>query len=122
MIIKTSQIILNNVCFYAFHGVIPQEQVVGNEFYVSMKAKVDITQIEGNDDILNSVSYADIYQSIKEEIDIKTKTLEQLALRIINRLFNDFDKIERIEFKLEKRNPPMGAIIETAGIELICDR
>ena len=42
--------------------------------------------------------------------------------RIIEKLFEQFPCIERIELRLSKRNPPMGADIESAGIELQCSR
>ena len=34
----------------------------------------------------------------------------------------DFPQIENIELKLSKRNPPMGADIEAAGIEICISR
>ena len=37
-------------------------------------------------------------------------------------LFGDFPPIEDIELKLSKRNPPMGADIEAAGIEIHTSR
>ena len=42
--------------------------------------------------------------------------------RIVKRLFGDFPPIEDIELKLSKRNPPMGADIEAAGIEIHTSR
>ena len=42
--------------------------------------------------------------------------------RIIEKLFEEVPWIERIELRLAKRNPGMGADIESAGIELQCSR
>lgn len=49
---------------------------------------------------------------------IPSKLLEHVCERIISRLFSEFSQIEEIELKLAKRNPPMGADIENAGIEI----
>ena len=38
------------------------------------------------------------------------------------RFFRDFRKIREIEIKLAKRNPPMGADIDSAGVEMHCTR
>ena len=65
--------------------------------------------------------YADVHTAVKAEMDIPSKLLEHVCGRIINRLFRDFPQIEEITLKLAKRNPPMGADIEAAGVE-ICQR
>ena len=90
----TSYIFLDTLRFFAHHGVGEQETVVGND---------------------------DVHTAVKAEMDIPSKLLEHVCGRIINRLFHDFPQIEEITLKLAKRNPPMGADIEAAGVE-ICQR
>ena len=113
----TSYILLENIRFFAYHGVVPQETTVGNEFIVSLRLKTDITRAIESDDVADTVNYAEIHQAVKEEMDIPSKLLEHVAGRIVLRLFNDFPTVECIDLKLSKRNPPMGADIETAGVE-----
>lgn len=117
-----SYILLKNLRFYAYHGVAPQETTVGNEYTVSLRLKTDITRAIGSDDVLDTVNYAEIHQAVKAEMDIPSKLLEHVAGRIIRRLFNDFPTIEHIDLTLSKRNPPMGADIETAGVEIHAGR
>ena len=117
----TSYILLDNLRLFAHHGVGRQETIVGNEFTVSLRLKVDFRQAMQTDDVAETVSYADVYESVKQEMAIPSKLLEHIGGRIVNRLFQDFTQIEEIELKLMKRNPPMGADIEAAGIEL-CQR
>ena len=111
--VMTSYIFLDTLRFFAHHGVGEQETVVGNEFTVSLRLQVDIRRAAETDDVADTVSYA--------EMDIPSKLLEHVCGRIINRLFHDFPQIEEITLKLAKRNPPMGADIEAAGVE-ICQR
>jgi dihydroneopterin aldolase len=59
---------------------------------------------------------------VKSEMDIPSKLLEHVAMRISRRLLNDFPLIEVVEIKLEKRNPPMGADIDSAGVEMVVQR
>ena len=118
----TSYILLENIRFFAYHGVAPQETTVGNEFVVSLRLKTDIARAMESDDVADTVNYAEIHQAVKEEMDIPSKLLEHVAGRIVRRLFNDFTTIERIDLKLSKRNPPMGADIETAGVEVHIER
>lgn len=117
-----SYILLDNLRFFAHHGVGEQETLVGNEFSVSLKLKVDIRHAMQTDNVADTVSYADIYEAVKAEMDIPSKLLEHVAGRIVHRLFHDFPQIEETSLKLSKRNPPMGADIEAAGIEMRTQR
>ncbi len=116
-----SYIFLDNLRFFAHHGIGAQETLVGNEFIVNIRLKADITRAMLTDDVADTISYAEVYEAVKAEMEIPSKLLEHVAGRIVRRLFQEFPTIKQIELKLAKRNPPMGADIEVAGIELCVD-
>lgn len=118
----TSYIFLDRIRFFSYHGVGEQETLVGNEFTVSLRLKVDIGRAMQTDDVTDTVSYADIYEAVKAEMAIPSRLLEHIAGRIVNRLFRDFPAIGNIELKIEKRNPPMGADVKAAGIEVCIEK
>lgn len=117
-----SYIFLENLRFFACHGVSPQEREVGNEFIVNLRLKVDIARAAETDNVFHTVSYADVYESVKAEMAVPSNLLEHVCGRIINRLFRTFPAIQAIELKLAKRNPPMGADVDAAGVEVQCER
>lgn len=119
---NTSYIFLKDLRFYAYHGVAPQETAIGNEFTVSLRLKTDIFRAAETDDVEDTVSYADVYEAVKAEMEISSRLLEHVCGRIVKRLFRDFPAIEEIEIALSKRNPPMGADIASAGVEMLCAR
>ena len=112
----------DNVRFFAYHGVGQQEREVGNEFVINLKLKVDIARAAETDDVTHTVSYADVYENVKAEMEIPSKLLEHVCGRIIKRLFRTFPTVKAIELKLAKRNPPMGADLDAAGVEVQCER
>lgn len=122
MNINSSYIYLENILFFAHHGVAAQETIVGNKFYINLRLKVDFTHAITTDVVENTVSYADVYAILKEEMEIPSKLLEHVCGRIVERLFREFPAIEEIEIKLSKRNPPMGADIDSAGVEMYCTK
>lgn len=122
MKINSCYIHLENILFFAHHGVSPQETVVGNEFSITLKLKVDFSTAAATDEIGDTISYADVYAALKEEMEIPSRLLEHVCGRMANRLFQEFASIEEIELKLSKRNPPMGADIDSAGVEIRCTR
>ena len=44
MKINNSYILLKDICCFAYHGVAPQENIIGNEYIINLKLKVDISQ------------------------------------------------------------------------------
>ena len=117
-----SYIFLENARFFAYHGVGKQEQQVGNEFIINVKMTVDISRAGTTDDVKDTVSYAEVYEAIKSEMNIPSKLLEHVCIRIIRQLFLSFKQIEAIDLKLIKRNPPMGGDLDGAGIQIQCSR
>ncbi len=117
-----SYIFLENIHLFAYHGIGKQEQQVGNEFIVNIKMTVNISRSGATDDIKDTVSYAEVFEVIKSEMNIPSKLLEHACVRIIRQLFLNFRPIEAIDLKLVKRNPPMGGDLDGAGIQIQCDR
>lgn len=120
MTTTSSHIFLENVRFYAYHGVAPQETLVGNEFIINLSLKVDFGKAATTDEVADTVSYADVYAVLKEEMANPSKLLEHVCRRIVQRLFHDFRDIEEVSIRLAKRTPPMGADIDSAGVEMSC--
>ena len=104
--------------FHAFHGVLPQENLVGAYFYIDLNLKTDFTRAAETDDLQGTVSYADIYAAVKEEMSVPSQLLEHVCQRIARRLFQDFPSIEAIDIRLSKENPPMGACAKSIGVEV----
>lgn len=122
MRIMQSYIILKDLRFYAYHGVGAQETQVGNGFVLDLRLRMDWTRAIRSDDVNDTLSYAEVYEAVKDEMARPSRLLEHVAGRIARRLFQDFSSLEEIELRLVKRNPPMGADIEGAGVELRVQR
>ena len=107
---------MKGIQLYAFHGVDPQENQVGAYFYIDLKLKTDFTRAAVTDELEGTISYADVYERLKEEMKTPSKLLEHVCQRIACRLFADFPGIEEIDIELTKENPPMGACAKHIGV------
>ena len=103
--------------FYAFHGVLPQENLVGANYYIDLRLKTDFSRAAETDELEGTVNYADIHAAVKEEMQITSQLLEHVCQRIARRIFHDFPTIETIDISLSKENPPMGACAQRIGVE-----
>lgn len=118
MKIHSMNIILHDMKFYSYHGVLPQENAVGAEYKVSLDIETDFSEATTTDKLEGTINYAEIHDAVKEEMNIPAKLLEHLSYRISKRLFNDFPAIKSIEISIFKENPPMGADCKSVGIKV----
>ncbi len=109
---------LNGLEFYAYHGVSEQEKKVGNTFFVDISMEANIFQAVLSDNIKDTVSYADVYAVVKEEMEIPSNLLEHVAGRIIHSIRQHFPKVKRITVAIAKRNPPFGGAVKNARVIL----
>lgn len=112
-------VLLENLKLYAYHGVGEQERLVGNHYLINLKIKIDVTKAVQSDCLNDTISYAEVFEIVKEEMAISSKLLEHAAGRIISALRKRYPIIQRIELKLSKNNPPMGADLDYASILLV---
>lgn len=119
MKLMSSKIYLRNVRFHAFHGVLPQEGIVGNDYLVNLVLDYDFSSAMETDDLQGTLNYAEVYQKVREEMAVPSKLLEHVAGRIAHRLFSDFPEIQKLQLSITKVNPPMGADSDGAGVEVV---
>lgn len=119
MKLMSSKIYLRNVRFHAFHGVLPQEGIVGNDYLVNLVLDYDFFSAMQTDDLQGTLNYAEVYQKVREEMAVPSKLLEHVAGRIAHRLFSDFPEIQKLQLSITKVNPPMGADSDGAGVEVV---
>ena len=119
MKLMSSKIYLRNVRFHAFHGVLPQEGIVGNDYLVNLVLDCDFSSAMQTDELQGTLNYAEVYQKVREEMVVPSKLLEHVAGRIAHRLFSDFPEIQKLQLSITKVNPPMGADSDGAGVEVV---
>ena len=119
MKLMSSKIYLRNVRFHAFHGVLPQEGIVGNDYLVNLVLDYDFSSAMQTDELQGTLNYAEVSQKVREEMVVPSKLLEHVAGRIAHRLFSDFPEIQKLQLSITKVNPPMGADSDGAGVEVV---
>ena len=118
MRISQSYIILREVRFHAFHGVMPQERKVGADFTVSLRVGVDLSLPAESDDVVDTLNYATLYEVVKQQMEIPSQLLEHVAGRVGKVVMDTFPQVTGVDVTLTKLNPPMGADCAGASVEL----
>ena len=105
--------------FHAFHGVLPQERLVGGNYLLNMRVGYPLEQAMADDDVNSTLDYAKLYELVKREMLVPSNLLEHVAGRIIKAVETTFPEATSIELTLIKENPPMGADCNGAGVEIV---
>ena len=66
--VKSSKIFLKNIRFHAYHGVLEQENTVGNDYLVNLSLEYDFTRAIQTDELSGTINYAEVYELLKREM------------------------------------------------------
>lgn len=99
---------IENMEFYAFHGHFREEQIVGNKFLLDLSIEADMSLPADSDNLKDAINYQLAYRLVKEEMEKKSKLLENIAKRILDTIYANFEGVRKVTVKISKMNPPMG--------------
>ncbi len=111
-------ILLEGIRFHAYHGCFREENIIGNTFEVDLKIEVDTSLVEMSDNVADTVSYAEMYDIAKQEMSATSKTIENVAARILNRIKAEFPQISGANIKVSKLHPAVGGEVRCASVVL----
>ncbi len=116
----SDRIRLNEMVFYGYHGVLPEEQSLGQRFIVDVEIVTDLRPAGATDDLEQTVNYAAVYATVR---DIVTgppcKLIEALAERIAARILADHPAVERVGVRVRKPAVPIaGAMLASAEVRI----
>lgn len=107
-----------NAHIHANHGVMQQENIVGNEFIVDVSASYPIQGATIEDFIDATVSYADIYDIVETQMAVQSDILEHVAGRIAQNILDQFPIINDIKVRIEKVAPPISGLDGSAAASI----
>lgn len=113
------KILLKNLGFYGYHGVLKEESVLGQKFFIDIELYVDTKEAGIKDDMNKSVSYADVYEVVKIIAEDKRFNLiEALAENISIEVLEKFELVKEIMVRVKKPEAPVKGIYDYFGVEI----
>ena len=115
----TDRIILTRIAVYAYHGIHPEEEKLGQRFYVSLEARLDLRAAAEADDWKRTVSYDRLAKIV---VDVTTERrfalIEGLAEVIAKQILATYVQIQSIVVRVEKPAAPIPTILDGVAIEI----
>ena len=109
---------VTNIKLYAFHGCLDEEAAIGSPYRIDVSVKADLKKSAKTDDLSDTVDYVHLNKIVKEEMAIRSKLLEEVANRILNRFFKEIPMVQKATVGVSKINPPIGGNVEEVVIVL----
>lgn len=113
------KIYLNELMFYGYHGVFPEETKLGQRFILDVVVELDTSKAGETDELEYSVSYADIYTVCKQVVEGPPyKLLEAVAENVTKAVLSEFPLIETCQVKVIKPDPPIPGHYHSVAVEI----
>ncbi len=120
---KSSIIHLRGMEFYGYHGVLGEEQRLGQKFLVD----VDIfplsqtKQAEKMDDIQYTINYAEVFVTVRECVENERYNLiEALAERIASQILSIYN-CSKVRVEVHKPQAPIQGVFKDVSVEIVRD-
>ena len=118
---NTMTIELTDLRFFGYHGVMDQEAQVGNDFKVDLEVVIDAKPLEdmvsaGEESLEQTISYADIFEVIKEEMSIRRALLETIAVSLKEKIVGIWPQTLSLNLRITKIAPPIPGCNGSAGV------
>jgi 7,8-dihydroneopterin aldolase/epimerase/oxygenase len=115
---------LRELQFFGYHGVLPEENVLGQRFRATVSLAVDIHKAGQTDELEDTVSYVGVYNICKEVIEGKPfKLIEAVAETIATRILDVYNgQVFGCRVEIIKPDPPIPGHYKEVAVEIVRGR
>ena len=109
---------VNNIQLYAYHGCLEEEAKIGSWYRVDVEVEADLTTSAQTDELSDTIDYVHLNWIVTKEMGRRSKLLEEVAQRILNRFFVEITMLEKAKVSVAKINPPIGGNVAEVAVIL----
>ena len=112
-------IYLEDLSFYAYHGVFAEEAKLGQRFVVDLTCWLDLQDASRTDDYACTVSYDHLTQAVEKVVTTsRFKLIERLAGAISEAVFAVDARIEEVKVRVHKPGAPLPIASGNVSVEI----
>ncbi len=105
---------LHNLRFFSFHGIHEEEQVLGNDFELSVDVTFDPQEVITK--LQQTINYVKVYDVIKQRMNTPTALLETVAQDLAGLIYQADNRITSISIHIKKVYPPIANFTGSVGV------
>lgn len=111
-----NKILVEGIKLYAYHGCLEEEARIGGNYIVNVSMETNFDKAITDDELSSTIDYVRVYEIVKAEMAIRSKLIEHVGGRIIEKLKTEFTQLNKTEVKITKLNPPMNGDVERVSV------
>lgn len=113
------RIILKNMKFYGYHGVLKEEREQGQDFFIDVEIYKDLKKEGQTDDLCDAIDYSKIYDIIKNVAkNNKFQLIEALAHSISREILLEYREILEVVVRVRKPGAPIHGELDWPEVEV----
>lgn len=113
------KIYIKGLEIYAYHGVFPKEKEKGQPFVLDITLELDCAHACRTDELGDTVSYADVCDTVEQTmLSKKCNLIEHAAEIVCDSILENYPSIQAVEILLKKPKAPVKQKIAYAAVEL----
>lgn len=110
---------IENLEVYCHHGVLKEENVLGQKFLVSLVLYTDTRKAGTCDDLNYSIDYAEVSHFVERKMKEKNfKLIEAVAEFLAKEVLQSFSLVETVEVEIKKPWAPILLPLETVSVKI----
>ena len=109
-------ITIENLEIFAHHGVLKEENVLGQKFILSFKLYLDISNAGREDDLEATVNYASLCEKLEQWMQERSQLIETVAYRLCEHILLEFPLVKKVWIQVKKPWAPILKHVEYVSV------
>jgi len=112
------RVLMRGLLFYGYHGVMPEENRLGQRFIVDIDLSMPLGDAGRTDDLTKSVDYVAVMGDVRRIVEgPPLKLIETVAEQIAAKLLHDYP-VDAVRIRVRKPDVPIPVALEYVGVEI----
>jgi len=110
---------LKGMRFFGYHGVFPEENKLGQQYFVDIELLFDMNKAAETDELEYALDYSELYHFVKDIVEgPPLKLIEALTARVASRVLEHYTMVNEVCVKVTKPHPPFAVQFDGVTIEM----
>ncbi|AQQ51732.1 dihydroneopterin aldolase [Planococcus lenghuensis] len=110
---------INDMEFYGYHGVLPEETKLGQRFRLTVSLEVDLNRAGQTDELEYTVHYGEVYELCRRIVEGEPrKLIEAVAEDVATNILKSFPLVQSLRVQFMKPDPPIPGHYRSVSVDI----
>ena len=112
------KIIIKDIKIFAYHGVLKEEKVLGQNFIINLEMYTSLKKAGKSDSIDDTVNYAEIYEKVEKIAKSKSYDLIEALAEDISIMVLEYEMINNVKVEVQKPSVAINGNLAYSAVEI----